>query len=397
MFQKVLLSIIVFCAVSIVTFFLVIKVIDFNEYKPRIQKAIKDNTGYELIIKGDITLSLSPVGVRIFDIEVRNPQYKSETSFATLGSFDVALEIAPLLKKEIKIKHVSFEKLNVMIEKNKDGKSLLYLDISDKFTRPRLKTNIYIEKKYWDATKQRVKPSPNYENFNLIIENLEAKIITIKTRYTIMQQFLSAERLIEELQNISPNFDFISFFRHHLNIQDHKPRTHKNHTSVLNKLMEFSKEIPFHKIDESFFANYRKWCTEVKKNKPITYNSDVKTIKKYLNIALDKGIVLNINLKKLKINVHSQRRIYLQKEEVARLKKYFFNEFINPSHVIPLGTFLIACYTGMRISDLQEISRKELLSNIFNFSHQKSDNFQSMKANSEAIEILEHVDFLFEK
>ena len=120
-------------------------------------------------------------------------------------------------------------------EKNKDGKSLLYLDISDKFTRPRLKTNIYIEKKYWDATKQRVKPSPNYENFNLIIENLEAKIITIKTRYTIMQRFLSAERLIEELQNVSPNFDFISFFRHHLNIQDHKPRTHKNHTSVLNK------------------------------------------------------------------------------------------------------------------------------------------------------------------
>ncbi|MEZ7528230.1 MULTISPECIES: phage integrase SAM-like domain-containing protein [Cloacibacterium] len=150
-------------------------------------------------------------------------------------------------------------------EKNKDGKSLLYLDISDKFTRPRLKTNIYIEKKYWDATKQRVKPSPNYENFNLIIENLEAKIITIKTRYTIMQQFLSAERLIEEIQNVSPNFDFISFFRHHLNIQDHKPRTHKDHTSVLNKLMEFSKEIPFHKIDESFFANYRKWCTEVKK------------------------------------------------------------------------------------------------------------------------------------
>ena len=42
-------------------------------------------------------------------------------------------------------------------EKNKDGKSLLYLDISDKLTRPRLKTSIYIEKKYWDPIKQRVK------------------------------------------------------------------------------------------------------------------------------------------------------------------------------------------------------------------------------------------------
>jgi len=45
MFQKVLLSIILFCAISIVAFFLIIKVIDFNEYKPKIQKAIKDNTG----------------------------------------------------------------------------------------------------------------------------------------------------------------------------------------------------------------------------------------------------------------------------------------------------------------------------------------------------------------
>jgi hypothetical protein len=44
-------------------------------------------------------------------------------------------------------------------------------------------------------------------------------------------------------------------------------------------------------------------------NKLITYNSDVKTIKKYLNIAVEKGIVLNINLKKLKVNVDSQKNI----------------------------------------------------------------------------------------
>lgn len=196
-------------------------------------------------------------------------------------------------------------KFSLRSDTNKDGKSLLYLDISDKKKRIRLKTDIFIEKKYWDSLKQRVKSSPNFENFNLIIENLEAKIITIKTRYTLMQQFLSAERLVEEIQNVTPDFDFISFFRHHLNHQNHKPRTHKNHTSVLNKLMQFSKEIPFHKIDEDFFSRYRKWCIEVKKNKLITYYSDIKTIKKYLNIAIEKGIILNINLKKLTVNVHS--------------------------------------------------------------------------------------------
>ena len=288
-------------------------------------------------------------------------------------------------------------KFSLRSDINRDGKSLLYLDISDKKKRLRLRTDIFIEKKYWDPAKQRVKPSANSENFNLIIENLEAKIITIKTRYVLMQQFLCADKLVEEIQNVTPDFDFISFFRHHLNHQNHKPRTHKNHTSVLNKLMEFSKEIPFHKIDEEFFSKYRKWCIDFKKNKLITYNSDVKTIKKYLNIAVEKGIVLNINLKKLKVNVDSQKRIYLTQEEVSKIKKYYFSEFINPSHILPIGYFLIACYTGMRISDLQNITRNELMSSIFNFSQQKSNNFQSMRINSEAKLILDQYPDVFEK
>lgn len=122
MFQKIALSIVLFFSLSIVTFFLLIKVIDFNEYKPKIHKAIKESTGYEVVIKGDIVLSLSPVGVRILDSEIINPQYRSEAPFATLESFDIALEIAPLLRKEIKIRYVSFGKLNLEIEKNKQGK-----------------------------------------------------------------------------------------------------------------------------------------------------------------------------------------------------------------------------------------------------------------------------------
>ena len=122
------------------------------------------------------------------------------------------------------------EKYSAYKRKNKRWKVFTFkTDISDKFTRPRLKTNIYIEKKYWDATKQRVKPSPNYENFNLIIENLEAKIITIKTRYTIMQQFLSAERLMKKFRMYRQILIFYFFFRHHLNIQDQNPELTKSY------------------------------------------------------------------------------------------------------------------------------------------------------------------------
>ncbi|MBV5279529.1 MAG: AsmA family protein [Campylobacteraceae bacterium] len=122
MFQKILLSVVLFFALSIVSFFLIIKVIDFNEYKPKIQKIMKDSTGYEIIIRGDISLSLSPVGVSISDIEISNPSYHGETPFAKLGNFDVALEIAPLFKKEIKIRHIALDNLNLLIERTKEGK-----------------------------------------------------------------------------------------------------------------------------------------------------------------------------------------------------------------------------------------------------------------------------------
>lgn len=122
MFQKIILGIMLFFSSVIVAFFLLIKVIDFNEYKPRIQKTLKETTGYDVAIKGDITLSLSPVGIRIFDVEVRNTYHKPNDLFAKLEAFDIAVEIVPLFKKEIKIKHVALEKLDITIEKNKDGK-----------------------------------------------------------------------------------------------------------------------------------------------------------------------------------------------------------------------------------------------------------------------------------
>ena len=122
MFQKILLGIVLFFALSIVSFFLIIKVIDFNEYKPKIQKIIKENTGYEFIIRGDISLSLYPIGVSLSDVEVFNPSYNNEIPFAKLGNFDVALEIAPLFKKEIKVRHIALENLTFLAEKTKEGK-----------------------------------------------------------------------------------------------------------------------------------------------------------------------------------------------------------------------------------------------------------------------------------
>ena len=190
MFKKVVLGTVLFFASVVVAFFLLIKVIDFNEYKPRIQKTIKDVLGYEVAIKGDITLSLSPVGVRIFDVEIKNPYHKPHEAFAKVGAFDIAVEIAPLLKKEIKVKHIAFEKLNLNIEKSKEGHYNFekLADISNK------------KQKETNATKQADKE----EYFSLInINKVKFSEATVLFNNAQTNNKVSAEKLNLFLDNIS--------------------------------------------------------------------------------------------------------------------------------------------------------------------------------------------------
>ncbi|MGV8914403.1 MAG: phage integrase SAM-like domain-containing protein [Kaistella sp.] len=275
---------------------------------------------------------------------------------------------------------------------DKTGASLIYLDVSDQSDRIRLNTEVYIPKICWDQKRQRIKNHAQTDQLNLVLENIEARITTIKTLYMLQERFLCAKTLIQEFQSATPDFDFISFFRHHMNLQDFKKQTLKNHKSVLKKLETFSKEIPFHKLTIEFLQKYRKFY---KHNAEITYNSDLKCIKKYLNIATKQGIKLNLRLDELKVNVTSNKTVYLEPLEMRQLVKYYYNEFINPSHILPLGYFLFSCYTGLRISDIQERTRDEILAEKFQFSSVKTENPQFMKLNPEARKMVEYREELF--
>lgn len=191
MFQKIVLGAMLFTSSVIVAFFLVIKVIDFNEYKPRIQKALKESTGYDISIKGDIALSLSPVGIRIFDVEVRNAYHKPNDLFAKLGAFDIALEIVPLFHKEIKIKHVALEKLDLILERNKEGK----------YNFEHVENKVSGDKKLKDAN---VTISPKEDYFSLVnIRKVKFLDATITYKDAFNGTNIGAEKINIAIDDIS--------------------------------------------------------------------------------------------------------------------------------------------------------------------------------------------------
>ena len=96
--------------------------IDPNDFKTDIQTAVKEQTGRELIIEGNLGLSLFPwLGVSTEKISLGNAQGFSETPFIELTSSDIKVKLLPLLSKKIEVNRIIISGLIVNLAKNKQG------------------------------------------------------------------------------------------------------------------------------------------------------------------------------------------------------------------------------------------------------------------------------------
>ncbi|MBD1388383.1 AsmA family protein [Neiella sp. HB171785] len=104
LFAALILAVVIFTAVF-----------DPNDYKDEISNAVRDATGRELVIAGDIGWNLFPsFGLGLADVSFSNPQGFPEPTMASLKSLDVSVAVLPLLGGNLKVSHIAIDdvKLN---------------------------------------------------------------------------------------------------------------------------------------------------------------------------------------------------------------------------------------------------------------------------------------------
>jgi len=93
-----------------------------NSFKDEIAKLVKERTGRELVIQGDIKLSIFPwLGMQIGPAELANAKGFSSTPFASINETDVHVRFWPLLHHEIEVGEVKLDGVNLDLEKDADG------------------------------------------------------------------------------------------------------------------------------------------------------------------------------------------------------------------------------------------------------------------------------------
>ncbi len=95
-----------------------------NDYKPRIEAAVKASTGRDLSLPGNIRLSVFPwIAVEFGPASLGNPPgFPSTEPFASLQRASLRVALFPLLRKELEVGRVDIDGLDLHLLENAQGR-----------------------------------------------------------------------------------------------------------------------------------------------------------------------------------------------------------------------------------------------------------------------------------
>jgi AsmA protein len=101
----------------------VVLLVDPNDYKDDIAKLVREQTGRELKLAGDLKLSVFPsVAIEVHDASLGNPPGFGTDPFVAIGEAKLVMRLWPLLSKHFEVKRVVLTGLKAHLVTNKAGK-----------------------------------------------------------------------------------------------------------------------------------------------------------------------------------------------------------------------------------------------------------------------------------
>ncbi len=294
-----------------------------------------------------------------------------------------------MLNIRYNLKHVKHDKerpINLIIRWDK--KRLIYA-IGEKIL-PK-----YFETERNKKLYQRVRPSfTGYSEFNARLDYIES------TAATAFRQFMNDNHRTPEprelkrkldivIRNVEENkkptlMQFISSFieeasKSKIN-RDTGMKLAKGTVFIYRRTLKMLKEFELHHgmkldfdcIDLEFYDRYVEFLSVTHQLSNNTVGKQVKTLKSFLNEAVDRG--LNVNLafknKRFKVLTESVYKIYLNESELREMYSLDLSDDKPLERVRDL--FIVGCWTGLRFSDLVNIAPENITADKISIKTQKT-------------------------
>ncbi|WP_171972459.1 site-specific integrase [Mucilaginibacter polytrichastri] len=302
---------------------------------------------------------------------------------------------------------------------NKETGILLYFSYNG--TRLNICTVDRIDPKYWDSSNQKARQSksfPTNAEFNTRLNNIKNKVQDIYRKYlndNSQQQPLPAtiKSLImaglfdqaEPLTNTS--YTLISFAEHYINqietnkrlsktgkpLADSTKRIHKTHLAILKEFQATRrKPITFEDVTLDFYNDFKDHLTTVRKYSTNSIGKHIRTLKGILSDATETGknTKLDFRSKRFLAPTEEVDNVYLNPTELTILYNYDLSQTPRLERVRDL--FLVGCWTGLRFSDFNSISSKNIKDRYINIKTQKTGKEVVIPVHPTVSEIIKRYD-----
>jgi len=248
-------------------------------------------------------------------------------------------------------------------------------------TRIKISTGERIISKYWNSEDHRARQTKpiktELQNINTRLDTIETGVMnTARDHINKNGQFIQ-DQLTEELRQILKpgaiktiqTHTFLSAVQEYIAKANKKPLTMVSYNNTLNVLTDYQntlkKTIPLDDINMDFYEDFIKYLQNVKREiketivtgyTPNTIGRHIKQIKVFMSYANDKGYTTNQGFKHRKFRKLEETAdtIYLNDKDLLTLYNLDLSENMKYDRVRDL--FLIGCYTGLRFSDLSQLT-----------------------------------------
>jgi len=122
--KRALIALVVLVVLAAVLAAYLIATFDPNAYKDRISAAVKEQTGRDLVIEGEIGLTLFPrLGLSLGETRLSNAEGFGDEPFARIGEVELSVALMPLLRRDLQVAAVRLVGLNLNLARDAQGRN----------------------------------------------------------------------------------------------------------------------------------------------------------------------------------------------------------------------------------------------------------------------------------
>ena len=240
-----------------------------------------------------------------------------------------------------------------------------------------MSTKVSVHERSWDGNKQRVKPSDSeYQDKNLIIYNVKARINNVMVKYRLRDMKLTKEVFLREYSRKGDFENFFDFVRDYQrrNSNEIEFSTLKTHITAMKKLEDHSPNLHFDDITLEFITQYYWYLKKKLKNEISTTYKNMSVLKKYVRKACRAGYMLTNPFEEFPIKRCSGRVVFLTEKELDTLVDCYNAQDLPLVYHSTLRFFLFMCFTSLHITDAKSLRVEQIGKDSFTYYRVKNRN-----------------------